>query len=141
LAHPPFNASAEWTYDSPWTHNIPVIRNCCAADCTECYIDWIAGAHFPFGHLFARYPTKGVSMNWDQIEGKWKQLKGAGRERWGKLTDDDWERAAGKKDQLIGRLQERYGIAKDEAAKQADEWSREVKESKDEPTVRRAGKP
>ena len=79
-------------------------------------------------------------MNWDQIEGKWKQLKGAGRERWGRLTDDDWEKAAGKKDQLIGRLQERYGIARDEAAKQADEWSKAVKESEHEPTTRSAGK-
>jgi uncharacterized protein YjbJ (UPF0337 family) len=80
-------------------------------------------------------------MNWDQIQGKWKQFKGAGRERWGRLTDDDWEQVAGKKDQLVGRLQERYGIAKDEADKQADEWCRNVKESEHEPTRRGAGNP
>lgn len=62
-------------------------------------------------------------MNWDQIEGKWKQLAGSARERWGKLTDDDWQTIGGKKDQLIGRIQERYGIARAEAEKQADEWS------------------
>jgi len=28
-------------------------------------------------------------MNWDQIEGKWKQASGKVREKWGKLTDDD----------------------------------------------------
>ena len=68
-------------------------------------------------------------MNWDQIEGKWKQLTGSARERWGKLTDDDWQTIGGKKDQLIGRIQERYGIAKSEAEKQADEWSRALEQS------------
>ena len=63
-------------------------------------------------------------MNWDQIEGKWKQFTGSARERWGKLTDDDLEMLAGKKDHLVGKIQERYGIAKAEAEKQADEWSR-----------------
>jgi uncharacterized protein YjbJ (UPF0337 family) len=71
-------------------------------------------------------------MNWDQIEGKWKQLTGLARERWGKLTDDDWQTIAGKKDQLVGRIQERYGIAKAEAEKQADEWSRALEQSKAE---------
>jgi uncharacterized protein YjbJ (UPF0337 family) len=61
-------------------------------------------------------------MNWDQIEGKWKQFTGSARERWGKLTDNDWETIAGKKDQLIGRIQERYGVATADAEKQADEW-------------------
>ena len=61
-------------------------------------------------------------MNWDIVEGNWKQLKGKAREQWGKLTDSDFEQIAGKKDQLIGRIQERYGISKDEAQKQADEW-------------------
>jgi len=59
-------------------------------------------------------------MNWDQVEGVWKQSKGKFREQWGKLTDDDLEVIAGKRDQLIGRIQERYGIARDEAEKQAD---------------------
>jgi len=65
-------------------------------------------------------------MNWDQIEGKWKQFLGSARERWGKFTDDDWETIAGKKDQLIGRIQVRYGVAKAEAEKQADEWLRTI---------------
>jgi uncharacterized protein YjbJ (UPF0337 family) len=71
-------------------------------------------------------------MNWDQIEGKWKQFTGSARERWGKLTDNDWETIAGKKDQLIGRIQVRYGVAKAEAEKQADEWSLALTESKQE---------
>lgn len=63
-------------------------------------------------------------MNWDRVEGNWKQMKGKAREQWGKLTDSDWEQVAGKKDQLVGRIQERYGISKDEAQKQADDWAR-----------------
>jgi uncharacterized protein YjbJ (UPF0337 family) len=62
-------------------------------------------------------------MNWDQIEGKWKQIKGQLREKWGNLTDDDLEMIAGKRDQLIGRLQVRYGIAKEEASKQVDDFA------------------
>ena len=63
-------------------------------------------------------------MNWDRIEGNWKQMKGKAREQWGKLTDSDFEQIAGRKDQLVGRIQERYGISKDEAQKQADTWAR-----------------
>lgn len=68
-------------------------------------------------------------MNWDQIEGKWKQFSGSARQRWGKLTDNDWETIAGKKDVLAGLIQERYGVAKEEAEKQADEWLRAQKVS------------
>ena len=62
------------------------------------------------------------TMNWDQLEGKWKQYKGEVREKWGKLTDDDLHVIAGRREQLIGRLQERYGIAKEVAAREADEF-------------------
>ena len=61
-------------------------------------------------------------MNWDQTEGKWKQLKGSVKEQWGKLTDDDLTQIAGNKDKLVGKMQERYGIAKEEAQKRADDW-------------------
>jgi uncharacterized protein YjbJ (UPF0337 family) len=57
-------------------------------------------------------------MNWDQIEGKWHQLKGKVREQWGKFTDDDLDFIAGKRDQFLGRLQERYGLARAEAERQ-----------------------
>lgn len=62
-------------------------------------------------------------MNWDQIEGKWKQFKGSAKENWGKLTDDDLDVAAGKRDKLAGKIQEAYGVTKEEAEKQIDEWS------------------
>ena len=61
-------------------------------------------------------------MNWDLVEGKWKQLKGKAREKWGQLTDDDLDEVAGRREALVGRIQERYGIARDEAEKQAEQW-------------------
>jgi uncharacterized protein YjbJ (UPF0337 family) len=64
------------------------------------------------------------SMNWDQIEGKWKQASGKIREKWGKLTDDDLTVINGRRDQLVGRIQERYGLAKEAAEKQVDEFVR-----------------
>lgn len=57
-------------------------------------------------------------MNWDIVEGNWKQFKGKTKEQWGKLTDDDLDVIAGKRDQLAGRIQEAYGINKDEVEKQ-----------------------
>lgn len=61
-------------------------------------------------------------MNWDRIEGNWKQLKGRVHEQWGKLTDDDFDVIAGKRQQLAGKIQERYGVAKDEAEEQVKRW-------------------
>jgi uncharacterized protein YjbJ (UPF0337 family) len=72
-------------------------------------------------------------MNWDQVEGKWKQFTGSAKERWGKLTDDDWKTIDGKKEQLVGRIQERYGIAREAAEAEAEEWSRALEHSKPEP--------
>jgi len=76
-------------------------------------------------------------MNWDQIEGKWKQFTGSASERWGKLTDDDMKTLTGQKDNLVGKIQERYGIAKEEAEKQADEWSKALKETQREDAAAR----
>ncbi len=70
-------------------------------------------------------------MNWDQIEGKWKQSAGVVKEKWGKLTDDDLTVIAGKKDQLVGKIQERYGIAREAAEKQVDEFTRAYNDSDD----------
>ena len=67
-------------------------------------------------------------MNWDQIEGKWKQYLGKVQEKWGKLTNDDLDVVRGKRDQLVGRIQERYGIVKQEAEKQVDEFAKSFRE-------------
>lgn len=61
-------------------------------------------------------------MNWDRVEGNWKQFKGQVQQSWGRLTDDDLDMVEGKHTELVGRIQERYGIAKDEAERQVDEW-------------------
>jgi uncharacterized protein YjbJ (UPF0337 family) len=65
-------------------------------------------------------------MNSDQLKGKWKQLKGSVKERWGKLTDDDIDVIDGQHDQLIGKVHERYGVAREVAQKQVDEWNANV---------------
>ena len=59
-------------------------------------------------------------MNWDQVEGKWKQMKGSVKQQWGKLTDDDLTLLGGKKDEFLGKVQERMGISREEAEKQLD---------------------
>jgi len=75
-------------------------------------------------------------MNWDQVEGKWKQLRGSVKQQWGKFTDDDLEQIAGKRDQLVGKLQERYGIAREEAQKKTDEWIKLQKEPETRQTAK-----
>jgi len=66
-------------------------------------------------------------MNWDQIEGNWKQFTGKVKAQWGKLTDDDLTTIKGKRDELSGILQERYGYAKEKAEKELDNFSRSLK--------------
>ncbi|HXR77282.1 MAG TPA: CsbD family protein [Bryobacteraceae bacterium] len=70
-------------------------------------------------------------MNWDQVEGKWKQVKGSAKQQWAKLTDDDLTYMGGKKDEIIGRLQERYGITREQAQKEADDWATALKAEAD----------
>jgi len=62
------------------------------------------------------------NMDWNRVEGSWKQVKGAVKEKWGKLTDDDLDVINGKRDQLEGKPQERYGFAKDQVRKDVDSW-------------------
>lgn len=63
-------------------------------------------------------------MNWDQIEGGWKQVKGKVQEKWGDLTGDELDKVAGKREQLVGLVQSRYGRAKEEAEREVDDWTR-----------------
>jgi uncharacterized protein YjbJ (UPF0337 family) len=65
-------------------------------------------------------------MDWNRIEGNWKQMKGTVKEKWGKLTDDDLTLINGRRDQLEGKIQERYGFAKDQARKEIEDWYRSV---------------
>ena len=61
-------------------------------------------------------------MNENILEGKWKQLRGYLRERWGEITDDELDQIAGKRDRLAGLLQERYGYTQMQADRQIDEF-------------------
>jgi uncharacterized protein YjbJ (UPF0337 family) len=61
-------------------------------------------------------------MDWNRVEGNWKQLRGRAKQQWGKLTDDDLTTVAGRREELAGKVQERYGIARDVARKQVDDW-------------------
>lgn len=67
-------------------------------------------------------------MNWDRIEGNWKQFKGIARQQWGKLTDDQLDVISGKRDLLAGKIQEAYGVSKDEAEKQLATWQQSQKD-------------
>ncbi|MFZ2075578.1 MAG: CsbD family protein [Xanthobacteraceae bacterium] len=61
-------------------------------------------------------------MDWNRVEGNWKEVKGKIKQKWGQLTDDDLAQINGRRDQLEGRLQQRYGLAKDLVHKDVDDW-------------------
>ncbi|MGE0424147.1 MAG: CsbD family protein [Reyranellaceae bacterium] len=58
------------------------------------------------------------------MKGSWEQTKGAVKEQWGKLTDDDLLQIEGRREQLIGRLQTRYGITREEAERQVGSFEK-----------------
>jgi uncharacterized protein YjbJ (UPF0337 family) len=61
-------------------------------------------------------------MDWNRVEGSWKQMTGKVKEQWGKLTDDEITRVNGNREQLEGLIQERYGKAKDDVRREVDDW-------------------
>jgi uncharacterized protein YjbJ (UPF0337 family) len=65
-------------------------------------------------------------MNWDRIEGNWKEFKGKAKQQWGKLTDDDLDVVNGRREELEGILQQRYGYARDQARQDVDRWLRDT---------------
>ncbi len=67
-------------------------------------------------------------MNWDIIAGKWKQVSGEAKKKWGDLTDDELLEINGNRDVLAGKVQQKYGIAKEDAHQQIDKWASELKD-------------
>jgi uncharacterized protein YjbJ (UPF0337 family) len=65
-------------------------------------------------------------MNWNQVEGKWKEFRGDIREKWGRLTEDDLDTIAGKRDKLIGKLQQEYGYARERAEQEVEGFLNQV---------------
>jgi uncharacterized protein YjbJ (UPF0337 family) len=78
-------------------------------------------------HLPRDQAREGVTlMNWDRVEGNWKEFKGKVQQKWGKLTNDDLDMVQGKRVELAGRLQQRYGYVKDQAEREIDTWLKEA---------------
>jgi uncharacterized protein YjbJ (UPF0337 family) len=65
---------------------------------------------------------KEFHMDWNRVEGNWKQIRGKVKEQWGKLTDDQLDVIAGRRDQLLGKIQQQYGITNEEAERQMREF-------------------
>lgn len=65
-------------------------------------------------------------MNWDQIEGNWKQFKGKAQAKWGDLTDDEWDVIKGNRERLIGTIQERYGKAREQAEEEVSDFEKNL---------------
>jgi uncharacterized protein YjbJ (UPF0337 family) len=59
-------------------------------------------------------------LNWDSIEGQWKQRRGKAVLHWGKTMNDELAAIAGRHEELVGKLQEKYGIAKEESRRQVE---------------------
>jgi uncharacterized protein YjbJ (UPF0337 family) len=76
--------------------------------------------------VFQQHTDAECVMDWNRIEGNWKQFKGQAKEKWGRLTDDDLNVINGRQDQLEGKIQERYGLAKDQAKKDVETWFRSL---------------
>jgi uncharacterized protein YjbJ (UPF0337 family) len=71
-------------------------------------------------------------MNWDRVQGNWKQLKGQIQQRWGKLTDDQFAAINGQREILAGKLQEAYGIGRDEAERQIQDLANSLKDQSEQ---------
>jgi uncharacterized protein YjbJ (UPF0337 family) len=61
-------------------------------------------------------------MNTDIFKGKWMQMKGSVRSKWGKLTDNDLTEIQGETEKMIGKLQERYGYNREQAEKELNDF-------------------
>lgn len=63
-------------------------------------------------------------MNTDQMDGRWKEMKGRIKEKWGQLTDDEIDQVGGKWDRLVGLVQRKYGGAREAVERDVDDLRR-----------------
>jgi len=68
-------------------------------------------------------------MDWNRVEGNWKQVKGKVKEKWGKLTDDEIDQIQGDAEILMGKLQKSYGYSREQAERELERWELERKAS------------
>lgn len=61
-------------------------------------------------------------MNWDQLQGKWKEFKGNVQSKWGELSDDEIDQMNGDREALEGKIQQKYGRTKEEAKREVDDF-------------------
>lgn len=61
-------------------------------------------------------------MNWNQMQGNWKEFTGKARQTWGKFTEDELYQIAGKREMLVGQIQKKYGIDEEAAEKQVKDF-------------------
>ena len=60
-------------------------------------------------------------MNADTFKGKWHQIKGSLKEKWGELTDDEITRVDGNLEKMSGLIQQKYGKSREEAEREIDD--------------------
>jgi uncharacterized protein YjbJ (UPF0337 family) len=58
--------------------------------------------------------TRYSGMTDAELKGKWGQVKGKLKQKYGQLTDNDLTFAEGKSDELFGRVAEKLGRKKEE---------------------------
>ena len=63
-------------------------------------------------------------MNKDIIAGKWTQVKGKAKAKWGDLTDDVFDVAEGNSEYLAGKLREQYGWTRERAEEEVSNFGR-----------------
>ena len=61
-------------------------------------------------------------MEWKQIEGQWKTVKGQARKQWDKLSDAELEQIAGSRERLLGKIRERYSLSPQDAERQVHQF-------------------
>ncbi|MFD1063708.1 CsbD family protein [Winogradskyella litorisediminis] len=61
-------------------------------------------------------------MNKEQFKGKWNQIKGDFKQKYGKVTEDEYKESEGDLDKLAGKIQEKYGKTKEEIKEEISNW-------------------
>lgn len=74
------------------------------------------------GRIVLASNLKGTTMNWDQVQGKWKEMTGNVKAKWGELTDDEIAEVNGDREALEGKIQAKYGKTKEEAKQEVDDF-------------------
>jgi uncharacterized protein YjbJ (UPF0337 family) len=70
---------------------------------------------FVIMQLANRTAKRRMNMNEDILKGKWQEIKGRVKEKWGKLTDNELGEIEGKGEKLLGLLRKKHGYIRDKA--------------------------